>query len=551
MASIVSRIGREVAVLDALDVSDVRRWSSTALDLLDAHRDEIDALNVFPVADSDTGSNALTTLRAADAALTAAPDVDSARAAFATMADGAARDAHGNSGFIVSQILRGLAAAGLSDTEGAGWDAAAFALGLDSGTAFAHQAVVTPVAGTILTVVEAAAHAARAEVDAGRGLGDAVVAATLAADAALQRTTEQLPELARAGVVDAGGRVLLLLLDALARTVTGSAVPITPVHRPGIAFASGGTADGGPGYGFEVQFRLDAAEERMGDLRSRLAGIGDSVAVVSIAPGTWNVHVHVDDVGAVVEAGMDIGRPHDIVVSSLRPAGAVPSRPGNSLVGGAVLAVAPGAGLAHLFENAGVDGVQVVTPDLPAVADVVAAVHASGAAQVVLLPNASRVAGVAEAAAENARAEGIAVSVVPTRSPVQALAAIAVHDPARRFDDDVVAMAEAAAATRYAEIVVADTEALTAVGTCLPGDVLGLIDGEVVGIGRGMLAVVFTLVDRLLAVGAELITVLVSDDAPARTGDLIAAHVRGRAPLTDVTVYATAASDYPVIIGVE
>jgi hypothetical protein len=134
---------------------------------------------------------------------------------------------------------------------------------------------------------------------------------------------------------------------------------------------------------------------------------------------------------------------------------------------------------------------------------------------------------------------------------VQGLAAIAVHDPGRRFDDDVVAMAEAAAATRYAELCFAADEALTAVGICQPGDVLGLIDGEVVEIGRGLLAVAFVLVDRLLGVGAELMTIIVGAEAPPRAGELIEAHVRGRSPLTDVTVYEGGQPDHPVIIGVE
>jgi dihydroxyacetone kinase-like predicted kinase len=112
-------------------------------------------------------------------------------------------------------------------------------------------------------------------------------------------------------------------------------------------------------------------------------------------------------------------------------------------------------------------------------------------------------------------------------------------------------MAEAAAATRYAELVIARDQALTAVGICQPGDVLGLIDGDVVEIGRGLLAVAFNVVDRLLGVGAELMTVVVGDGAPRRAGELIEAHVRGRAPLTDVTVYAGGHPDVPVIIGVE
>jgi dihydroxyacetone kinase-like predicted kinase len=141
--------------------------------------------------------------------------------------------------------------------------------------------------------------------------------------------------------------------------------------------------------------------------------------------------------------------------------------------------------------------------------------------------------------------------VVPTRSPVQGLAAVAVHDAARRFDDDVVAMAEAAAATRFAEVTIAQREALTSVGVCEPGDVLGLIDGEVVEIGRGLVSVAFALVDRLLGVGAELMTVLVGGGAPDSVGNLIVQHVQDRAPYTDVTVYPGGQPDFPLIIGVE
>jgi dihydroxyacetone kinase-like predicted kinase len=280
------------------------------------------------------------------------------------------------------------------------------------------------------------------------------------------------------------------------------------------------------------------------DLRRNLAELGDSVAVVAVGDDTWKVHVHVNDVGAAIEAGVDAGRPHRISVIRF-----------SEQVGGsgasAVVAVAPGAGLTHLFESEGVRVVEPAAGGAPSVEEVVAAIRSTQARQLVLLPNEPRAAGVAEAAADQARADGIRVSVVPTRSPVQGLAAIAVHDRTRRFDDDVVAMAEAAAATRYAELVIARDQALTAVGICQPGDVLGLIDGDVVEIGRGLLAVAFNVVDRLLGVGAELMTVVVGDGAPRRAGELIEAHVRGRAPLTDVTVYAGGHPDVPVIIGVE
>ena len=537
------RGARGGSVLDALDADAIRRWSRTAVDLLDVHRQEIDALNVYPVPDSDTGSNLVTTMRAADAALQAV-SAESAATALGALAAGAAQGALGNSGFIVSQILRGFA-----DSTHADLDARAVPAALDRGAVLARTAVVAPVEGTILTVARAAADAAQ-----GATLGEIVVNALTAADAALQRTTGQLADLARAGVVDAGGRGLVVLLEALARTVTGRRTELTPVQLPHGSPAAQIVVAGESGFGFEVQYLLDAAEARIAPLLATLSGIGDSVAVVPVDQDVWKVHAHVDDVGAAIEAGVVAGRPRQISVvrfaeqvGERHQHGDHPHHHG----GAAVIAVAPGRGFAHLFEAEGARVVEAPDGGAPAVDDLVVALSGPGGHELVLLADAERAAAVAEAAAERLRGQGRRVAVVPTRSPVQGLAAIAVHDAARRFDDDVVAMAEAAAATRHAEVTIAAAEALTAVGICTPGDILGLIDDEVVEIGRGLLAVSFNLVDRLLGVGAELITVLVGEDAPARAGELIEAHVRGQAPLTDVAVYQGRVTDHPVIIGVE
>ncbi|HEV7203191.1 MAG TPA: DAK2 domain-containing protein [Jatrophihabitans sp.] len=537
-------------MLDVLDSAAVRHWSRAAVEVLRAHRGEIDALNVFPVPDSDTGSNLLVTMLAAADSLAVSP-CDDVAGALAELAAGAALGAVGNSGFIVSQLLRGLAESAAAEPGECG--GRTVAAGLGSGAVLARAAVVTPVEGTILSVAQAAADAVAGSERA--SLGDVVTTAVRAADAALQRTPDQLAELHDAGVVDAGGRGLVVLLNALARTVTGASVPTTPVHRPAHRPALVDPHEhedrSGFGFGFEVQYLLESTEPQVRRLSHRLADLGDSVAIVPAGLDVWKVHVHVDDVGAAIEVGVEAGRPHRIAVvrfaDESRGAGHDHDHGDErDAAASAVVAVAPGTGLAHLFEA---EGVHVVDGD--EVDDVVEAIIASGARDLVLLPNASRVTGVAEAAARQVRARGLRVSVVPTRSPVQGLAAIAVHDPTRRFDDDVVAMAEAAAATRFAQVTIARDEALTAVGICQPGDVLGLIDGEVVAVGRGMLAVAFTLVDRLLAVGAELMTVLVGADAPPRIGELVEAHVRGRAPLTDVSVYQGGQPDHPVIIGVE
>jgi dihydroxyacetone kinase-like predicted kinase len=198
-----------------------------------------------------------------------------------------------------------------------------------------------------------------------------------------------------------------------------------------------------------------------------------------------------------------------------------------------------------------VEGVEVVTASTLRPTHAIDTVLATGAREAVLLPNHPDLAVPAEAAAEQLRSRGIRVVVIPTRSPVQGLAAIAVHDASRRFDDDVVAMAEAAAATRFAEVTIAQAQSLTSAGICEAGDILGLIDGEVVVIGRGMLAVALAVSDRLLGVGAELMTVLVGGSAQRGLGDTVRRHVLDRSPLTEVTVYDVDDPGHPLVIGVE
>jgi DAK2 domain fusion protein YloV len=529
-----------VDVLDALDAAAVRRWSSDAAASLAVHRAEIDLLNVFPVHDSDTGTNLATTMRAAADAL-GANSTDDAGAALQVLARGAVVGASGNSGNILAQLLRGLADAA---SEAETCDAEALREGLRRGAVQARAAVAEPVEGTILTVATAAA----AAVPDGRlTLAEVAGLALAAADEALGRTPEQLPVLARAGVVDAGAQGLVLVLEALVHAVGGRAPQITPVStvRPTRDHAHHGAPGTAPGTAFEVQYLLDTdgafTEEAADALRRELTRLGDSVVVVGTGDGTWSVHVHTDDAGGAVEAGIAVGRPYRISMSPFDGVGP-PPKPG------AVIAIVPGAGLARLFES---EGVLVVADDEPTVEDVVAAVLTADSRDVVLLPNNAQITGIADAAAQQVRERGVRVAVVPTRSPVQGLAAVAVHDSSRRFDDDVVAMAEAAAATRYAEVTIAEHESLTSAGICQAGDVLGLIDGEVVEIGRGTLAVALALTDRLLGIGTELMTVLLGANAQPGLGDVLRRHLHDRAPLTEVTVYDVGQPDPLLIIGAE
>lgn len=539
-------------MLTELDASAVRRWCSIGAAALAAHRQEIDDLNVFPIPDGDTGTNMSLTLRSAVEAV----DGDRSPGAgdvLRAMARGAVMGARGNSGVIVSQILRGIAESVDGATEVGG---ELLSRGLCRACDVAYEAVSEPVEGTMLSVARGAADAAAG---AGVDLPDVVRAAAVGAQQALERTPDQLETLARAGVVDAGGRGLVVLLDALAAVVTGeeqtSGRPPRGRDRRALEQAR---EEGSEEFGYEVQYLLHAPKDAIEGLREALERLGDSVAVVGTGEGLFNVHVHVNDVGAAIEAGVEVGRPHRITV--IRFAEQLASQASSSeLTGSALVAVAPGeGGLAELLRSEGatvVDGGPTLSPST---AELLAAIVASGAKQVVVLPNSAAIAGVAEMAAEQAREQGIAAAVVRTKSPVQALAAMAVHDESRRFDDDVIAMAETAAATRFAEITVAVRDAITYAGRCSAGDVLGLIDGEVVEIGGGIAESAIKLVDRLISVGGELVTVLVGADAGDRaTGEAAEAaealerHIRRHHPEVEITTFDGGQPHYPLLIGVE
>jgi DAK2 domain fusion protein YloV len=534
-------------MLAELDASGVRRWCHASAEAMAACRAEIDDLNVYPVPDGDTGTNMALTLRQAAEAVSIDQSA-TAGGVVRAMARGAVLGARGNSGVILSQVLRGLAD-GLNDAvtvNGHG-----FATAMRAAATAAWGAVANPVEGTILSVAKGAASAAEVP-DESAGLGEVVSAALAGAAEALRRTPEQLDVLARAGVVDAGGRGLVVVLDALASIVTGLEVATGPIRvgpRSRSILESAREA-GSAEFQFEVQYLLHAEESKIGPLRTRLTELGDSIAVVGTGDGLFNVHVHANDVGAAIEAGVEAGRPHRITV--IRFADQMATAEALDRAGTAVVAIAPGEGLADLFRSEGVHVVAGGQTDNPSTEEILNAIIASKAANVVVLPNVAAGVAVAEVAAEEARSQGIQVAVISTKSPVQGLAAIAVHDPSRRFEADVISMAEAAAHTRFAEVTTAVRESITIIGTCQAGDVLGLIDGEVAEIGGDITSVGCHLVGRLVRAGGELVTILHGGEPGAQyAAEAVAAWVGAEFPLVEVAVFDGGQPHYPLLIGVE
>ncbi|MGW2097020.1 DAK2 domain-containing protein [Streptomyces olivaceoviridis] len=582
-----------------LDALAVRTWCGLALRALGRAREEIDAINVYPVADGDTGTNLYLTLESAATAVEAVfagYGTGSGEPALAdavrAMAHGALIGARGNSGTILAQLLRGMAQVLADDGDASHIDGPGLRLALRRAADSARQAVARPVEGTVLTVASAAADAAE------RADGDCRTVARAAyegARTALAATPGQLAVLERAGVVDAGGRGLVAVLGALVEAFTGEAVREPParelpvrepaarelpvresllreIPRPqGAGSVPASVPDGdapaharvaatercadaaGPGGpAFEVIYLLEADDAAVARLRARLDALGDSLVVVG-GDGLWNVHVHVDDAGAAVEAGVEAGRPYRIRIThfGLGDVHTGRERPPRERAQRAVVAVVPGEGLAGLYAESGATTVLARPGEPPASGELVQAVRRAHAREVVLLPNDADLHHTAAAAAEQARTEGIRVALIPTRSAVQGIAALAVHEPGRRFDEDVVQMTSAAGATRYAEVVVAERQSWTTAGICQAGDVLGLIDGDVAVIGADVTATARTLLDRMLQAGGELVTLVVGDEAPETVAAQMEARVRESYLAVDTVVYRGGRQGALLLIGVE
>jgi DAK2 domain fusion protein YloV len=539
-----------------IQLATVLSFIDIAVDALASAREEIDALNVYPVPDGDTGTNMYLTMAAARDAVrertggTADADRATTLEAFTR---GALLGARGNSGVILSEMLRAIIRR-IAEAQPHERNGAVMVDALGRATEASYAAVGTPVEGTMLSVCRAAAEAARALLEEQPEVRSRDVLTTSAAAAreALARTPEQLQALRDAGVVDAGGRGVVVILDAAETALTGRRpppaeaghrIPQPVVHQPGADLV-----DGGPAY--EVMYLLDAPDEAVAGLRATLAGLGDSLVVVG-GDGLWNVHVHVDDVGAAIEAGIEAGRPHRVRVTHF--AEQIAAREQRARVGRAIVAVAAGPGLAQLFEEAGAVVVRGGPGNRPSTGMLLDAIVGSGAEEVVVLPNDNDSVRAAQVAAGTAEADhGIRVAVIPTTAQVQGLAAVAVHEPGRTFDQDVLEMTATARHARQGAVTIAARRAITMAGPCEAGDVLGAIGGDFVVVGKELTEVAQGVLGRLLGGGGEMVTLVSGeDDSDGALARSCADWLEEHHPAVDVVVYDGGQERYPLLVAVE
>ncbi|SRR5579875_346281 len=536
-----------------LTPTSLKEAMSSYRSLLGSHQEAINRLNVFPVPDGDTGTNMMLTVESVVRELEELGDRPSMAQVCAAIAHGSLMGARGNSGVILSQLLRGIA-----ERLGALENPGATDLGeaLAVGAKLAREAVVRPVEGTILTVADAAAEGAATGVTGDEDVLGVIEAAQRAASAALARTPEQLEALARAGVVDAGGAGYVLLFDALAAAVEGRALPAPAVGEE----IRGATLwPEGPGdLRYEVMYLLEAPDDAIDAFKEVWAGIGDSIVVVG-GQGLWNCHIHTDDVGAAIEAALDCGRPRNIRVTDLReqveeerwvregaPSTAPPAMPAPVTD---VVAVVTGDGIARIFRSLGVHhhvvGGQSMNPSTKEILDAVESVEAD---QVVILPNNENIHLVAE------QVEALThkrVRVVATKSILEGFAALLAYDPGAGVADNEAAMRASAARVVSGEVTRAVRDANTEAGAVRAGDWIGVSRKGVLAVADSPSAAACALLGKLVEDGHELLTVIEGEGSTPGETRRITEWVKEVHPGMAVEVHHGGQPLYPYLFGIE
>ncbi|PRQ11209.1 kinase [Corynebacterium sp. 13CS0277] len=514
-----------------LDGRTLYSWAERAVDALRARRADINALNVFPVPDSDTGSNMAYTMESAlaEAGQYAAGN-PSARQVAEALARGAVRGARGNSGVVLSQVLRGLAEAAATGPV----DAHAIAAALTRASRMVDEAITQPVEGTVITVLRATATAANHALDTAPDmpLVDVVRAATRQAREALALTPSQLPTLRAAGVVDAGGQGFVFLMDALLDTVTGAPQPTRhALTQPADAAATQGegsqadathperpeahtdiSATGGAAatvsgmhhaavageHQLEIMCYLEDAD--IPAVRTALGVLGDSLIVAPAGDTASTIHIHVapHHAGDTIAALYRMGTVSDLRIEILPPAPIIagPTR--------LIVAVVPTGPLAELYQQA--HATTIGADDI--VADFSHAIHSHGAQEIILLPNGHATRTHMVSAELTAHATGKHLAIVHTEHLLAGLAALAVHDPTQPLAVDTFAMSEAASAVRTADITPATHAGLSTHAAWAAGDYIATSSSRVLAAADTAHDCLLAAACTMLASGGEMLTVL-------------------------------------------
>ena len=537
--------------LETLDPKNLANLMHCFRDALQDHKESLNSLNVYPVPDGDTGSNMAATLNSVVSEINSLEENAELENIIEAISHGSLMGARGNSGVIISQILRGF----VSEIKSASRetiDANLFSEALSAAAAAAYEAVGNPVEGTILTVVRETAEAAEKAVSEKSSLLPVAEIAREAAKRSLDSTPELLPVLARAGVVDAGGSGFLLMMDSLLHVIDDRPMPepeaVTVSVDALILDVHDETSNNGTRY--EVMYFLEAPDDSIPDFKKAWSEIGDSIVVVG-GENIWNCHVHTNNIGAAVEAGISVGRPYDIRVTDLFEEVAENHHDHEIAdpVGCSVIAVANGDGIGEIFRSLGatriVHGGQSMNPST---ADLLEAAEATASEHVIILPNNSNIVAVAEQVDSQTSKT---VRVVETHTVTEGFASLLGYDPEATSEKNQTGMSQASQTVESGEITTAVRESTSEIGEIKKGDFLGLQKGKVTVIAATIVEATNNLLKEMISNEHEIVTLVAGEDSNEKETDEIVAWVNAEYEELEVEVHEGGQPLYPYYIGIE
>ena len=520
------------------------------------HKESINRLNVYPVPDGDTGTNMFLTVASVLEELNGV-DPNDRTAVCGAISHGSLMGARGNSGVILSQVLRGMSNRFAQANE---IDAEVLALALSEASVAADGSVMKPVEGTILTVVREVAKAAR-DAASSESILRTVELALEEGEAALDRTPEQLEVLREAGVVDAGGAGFLLLLHAFLSIIDGRELPEATEEGPFVAVTEPPIGDELSELRYEVMYLLNAPDQSIEEFKKIWAGLGDSIVVVG-GDGLWNCHIHTNDIGPTIEAGIEVGRPERIRVTDLSEevmeerwvreaaeVGKIDERVVADEVPCAVVAVSPASGISRIFHNLGVQELVLGGQSMnPSTSELLDAVERAPGEEVLILPNNSNIVAVAQAVdAETSKT----VVVIPTISIPGGLASLLGYDPQATAAQNSLTMTEIVDGVKVGEVTQAVRPTNTGVGEVATGDWIGLDSDGICSIGSSLTQAATALLEQLVDNHDEILSVIVGDEATDADVRAVTEWVSENRPGVDTEVHKGGQSHYPFFFGVE
>jgi DAK2 domain fusion protein YloV len=548
---------RHISVFDG---QDLKKAVLSGAASLEEHREIINALNVFPVPDGDTGSNMYATIQAAFRDVNNCEDT-SASVISARLAHGALLGARGNSGVILSQILRGLSQ-GLEKKQT--FSALDLALALDEAQRLAYRAVIKPVEGTILTVVRETAEAAIASAKRGDDLTAMMQEAIIAARQSVARTPELLPTLKQAGVVDAGGQGFCTILEgvwhymrgesgqlvtALTNSTTSSLAPAVKKGRVTIEEE----------FGYEVVFLLRGEQLDLEDIRQSIIDMGGVSTVVAGDEKMLKVHTHTKWPGKVLDYGVGIGSLLDINIENLQEQSLTYAAESQIEHAGeevspvrqqiSTVAVVAGSGFEKVFRSIGltaiVPGGQTMNPSTE---ELLAAVEAVDGKQVILLPNNSNVILSARQVVNLANKE---VYIVPTESMPQGIAGLLGFNFESDFESNCKTMTEAAKSIQTGEITIAIRSVQVGGVRVREGDFIGLVNGNLVIAGQDMDYVIRETLQRMNIERYEIVTLYFGEGVTPKQAEETAKSIKEKHSHLEIEVVDGGQPHYAYILSAE